>query len=1090
VIRASAGAGKTFKLTGHYIRLLRAGADPATILATTFTRKAAGEILAKMLGRLIEATEDPVKRDALAKQTAPEPHANRDNGDGDALSQHECLELLRLLTDQMHRIAIATIDGFFHRIAQCFRFELELPLEPELTDETAPRAVALRQQAIAAMLADSDIYELLRLLRQLHHDASARSVSDALDQIVVDLHQTYRQAPRQALWEAFDHPGPLEPAALQQAIDALEAMEGELPATRNGSPNKIWRKAWANDLRSAKRGDWEAFISGGLAGKIAGDAESYGQKPIEQPWVKAYEPLIEHARAALLQREKDRHVARFKLLARFDWHYEALRRRHNTVLFSDLTHALARRMPELEPAALADIYFRLDSRVVHLLLDEFQDTSLDQWAVLYPFAEEIAAHGGSMREAGRSFFCVGDTKQAIYGWRGGCVELFDQLQQQLQLPGEAYESLSTSYRSTKPVLDAANAVFERIGENTVLSQSDYAADAEAGALFQDEYQPHEPADHLADVPGYARLETSTSDRPPRDEENDDEREGFTDLDRFAADRIRELYEAHPDQTIGVLVNTNKTAARLIYELGQLTTAAGQALPVSGEGGTPLTDTPAVEAVLSALTLADHPGPVRGRSAAAFHVAHSPLGAVVGLESTAPAAVQYTSRHIRRALLTEGYGGLINRWGNELAAHCDRTSLARLQQLQALAERYDPELTLRPSRFVQYVEATPMEQLRPAPIRVMTIHRAKGLEFDTVVLPELDRRMRDDFELIVQRQNGTGPVEAVHPSPKSELRQLSETLNRAHHGRRCQRRHEDLCNLYVALTRARRATHMIIRPPGRTSRGELAKPALSFAEILREALSPFPRHEEEGAQVLYEVGDPDWHHKERHAPASEASQPAAPRPRLASASGDAPRRAWRAVSPSTAADHGPVRASDLLNLSGETARHRGTLIHRWFEQVGFLDEDPVPSEAALRREARQLMPGVADDWLNRQIARFNDMLKHPEVATALKRQGPSDKLWREHDFALQQQGRLLQGRFDRVVLHYGSAGVLSGATLIDFKTDHIEEEELEEAKQAYQAQLNTYREALARLLSVEEAAIHPLLLFVEPGRAVALSSPFG
>ena len=67
------------------------------------------------------------------------------------------------------------------------------------------------------------------------------------------------------------------------------------------------------------------------------------------------------------------------------------------------------------------MYFRLDAAVTHLLLDEFQDTSLEQWQVLSPFAEEVAAHA----DGGRELLVVGDTKQAIYGWRGGCVELFD-----------------------------------------------------------------------------------------------------------------------------------------------------------------------------------------------------------------------------------------------------------------------------------------------------------------------------------------------------------------------------------------------------------------------------------------------------------------------------------------------------------------------------------------------------------------------------------------------------------------------------------------------------------------------------------------
>ena len=64
--------------------------------------------------------------------------------------------------------------------------------------------------------------------------------------------------------------------------------------------------------------------------------------------------------------------------------------------------------------------YRLDARVAHLLLDEFQDTSPPQWRVLRPFARQVV--DGGRRQ---SFFCVGDVKQAIYGWRGGVAEIFE-----------------------------------------------------------------------------------------------------------------------------------------------------------------------------------------------------------------------------------------------------------------------------------------------------------------------------------------------------------------------------------------------------------------------------------------------------------------------------------------------------------------------------------------------------------------------------------------------------------------------------------------------------------------------------------------
>src|SRR5690606_14616117 len=122
------------------------------------------------------------------------------------------------------------------------------------------------------------------------------------------------------------------------------------------------------------------------------------------------------------------------------------------VLFSDLPYKLAGHMAATsdhhagDAAAdlLLEIYFRLDARVQHLMLDEFQDTSLDQWAVLDPIASEVAAHVDGF--ASRTFFCVGDVKQAIYGWRGGCADLLSGMVDRLSLGPGSLVTLAKSYR--------------------------------------------------------------------------------------------------------------------------------------------------------------------------------------------------------------------------------------------------------------------------------------------------------------------------------------------------------------------------------------------------------------------------------------------------------------------------------------------------------------------------------------------------------------------------------------------------------------------------------------------------------------------
>ncbi|MDP7347618.1 MAG: UvrD-helicase domain-containing protein, partial [Phycisphaeraceae bacterium] len=137
LIRASAGTGKTYSLSNRYLTLLAMGAQPQTMLATTFTRKAAGEILERILKRLATAARD----DASAAQLAEQLH----------LPLADLTQVRRMLNDvtqSLHHLSVSTIDSFFHRMVQCFRYELDIPPGVTIIADGDPVAVQLRGQAI------------------------------------------------------------------------------------------------------------------------------------------------------------------------------------------------------------------------------------------------------------------------------------------------------------------------------------------------------------------------------------------------------------------------------------------------------------------------------------------------------------------------------------------------------------------------------------------------------------------------------------------------------------------------------------------------------------------------------------------------------------------------------------------------------------------------------------------------------------------------------------------------------------------------------------------------------------------------------
>jgi len=1033
-IRASAGSGKTYQLSTRYLSLVRQGADVGSILATTFTRKAAGEVLGRVITRLADAAVDPAKRAELS-----------DALQGNPLTESDCRAMLRTLTQALHRLSISTIDGFFNRIAQSFGYELDLPPRPVLLDEKHPAAKQLRLDAIEAMLADEDLPALVTLLRQLHHDSSARSVTAAIDDVVTGIYEVYREAPDKHLWSKLKPLRTLDDEGLQAAIQALTETAGALPEHKN------WRKAFEANRDAAMAQDWERFINVGLTKKLIAGEDSFYNKPISEPFVGAFEPLIGHAAGVLIQRVALQTLATFDLLERFDRHYTELRRRQGILFFSDLTHKLAYELPTLGDGLLEDIYFRLDAQVTHLLLDEFQDTSPAQWSVLRPFAHEIAATSDGTRR----FLCVGDTKQAIYGWRGGVAELFDQMEDELSLGEQSKQTLSTSYRSSGVVLDTVNEVFQGIADNETLGKY-----AQTAARWERGFQTHQPA---RDLPGYVTLETSTAGfNPQEDSHEDNDGEQITvggAHERYTAQRVKELTQRRGGAgSIGVLVSTNAAAARLIHELGLI------GVNCSGEGGSRISDSPAVSAVLSALVLADHPGD----TASAFHVLNSPINASIGLGSLAATDVRSASLSIRRSLLSKGYAQTIADWTTKAAGDCDTAGLNRLTQLIGLAERAEPVDLLRPSRFVALAESARVAEPSQAAVRVMTIHGAKGLEFDTVVLAELDHLLKDRSVILVKRDSPTGPVTGVYRNANESIRELNEQLKDAATQQRATRLMDDLCALYVAMTRAKQALHMIVKPRKQTKAGRPSKPGFHFASILRSALSDV-EETFDGEQVLYEHGDRDWVCAGGKQETVEAQAPELLKISLPT-NPCGLRRSWPTLRPS-AKSGGDRSAVDLLNLGSQDilAMSYGTLIHAWFERVGFIDEDDLPGDGELQEIAGYLLADADPGWVSSRIQWFSQLLASPTAKALLSRGGASE-LWCERGFAVYDGGRMLRGVFDRVMVTRDSAGRATGAVVLDYKTDKSEPGDEQEVAVSYRAQMLAYRRALAKMLKLDPASV--------------------
>lgn len=1053
VIRASAGTGKTFQLSNRFLKLAVAGEPLDTVLATTFTRKAAGEILGRVLLRLAQGATGPQQAAELARQLE-EPH----------LDQAQCQALLAGLARQLHRLRIGTLDSFFLQMARSFSLELGLPPGWQIAGDTD--MAALRTEAIRAVIREQGTQQATQLVRLLSKGEVSRSISDQVLELVTNLYELYVESLPTA-WQSLARENALERAEYERTLEAFSAADC--------GPDKRTSAARQKVVDALRAENWQEALGDGLLARIAGGNTTYYNKPLPPTLLETGQKLAKHCQIMWRNQLAAQTQATGRLLELFDRAYQHLKIRRQMLHFQDVTRRLAE---DRFADRLDDLVFRLDGQVAHLMLDEFQDTSALQWRVLRPLAERVAQAGGRA-----SFFCVGDVKQAIYGWRGGLAEIFDALEK--QLPNLRVQSLALSRRSSPVVIDVVNRVFQDLRSHVEPCGEDSAAECQAAEYWQERFVSHQTA--RRQLPGYCELVTA-----PRADEGEVQRAATC---RFAAQLVQQLARQAPGCTIGVLARKNDMVARLIYELRQ------RGVEASEEGGTALTDSAPVESVLSLLTLADHPGD----TTASFHLANTPLGPALGMTSYDDlAAACRLSAQVRRELLECGYGPAVAKWAGLLRPSASPRDRLRLEQLVEMAYAYQSDATLRCDDFVNLVRQTRVESPRPARVRAMTVHQAKGLEFDIVVLPELDVRLQGQPPQVVAGRDG--PAGRIHQALRyvnnkvrhllpADFQNLFGQYERSVIG-------EAFCLLYVAMTRAIHALHMVI-PPSAKNEKTIPK---TYAGVLRTALtdgSPLPPDKR-----AFHCGDPRWFRKiAKPAARREEAAPAAAHPpamasplRLHLASPDGrPARGLQRLGPSALEGGGQVYLPHRLRLESAEALDRGALWHAWMEQIEWLDEG-APNEDLLRQVAAQAQLARGD--LDAELAAFARLLEKPVIRDVLSRVtyqsaskgkktlpiqptagmgNPNWKVFREWPFAFRDGGTLLSGKVDRLVVLYDGVRPM-GADIVDFKSDQIPMDRgaLNRRVEFYRPQLEAYRQAVMQWSGLPQEQVSARLLFLHLG----------
>ena len=1064
VVMASAGTGKTHRLTNRLITLLTRGVRPSEVVATTFTRKAAGEILERVVDRLVRAASDERARLALADPGTEPP------------TRAQCLDAMRVLAGELDRVGILTIDSFFQRMAGALALEVGAA-ERRIADDAED--AALREEALATALEEAEPAEVAALVRVLFDGQPVAGVARRLQTTVMNglllLHETRRQP---ELWSARTRVARregIEPFGEGVIRRLVESLRAAAPATKvNGEPLANWGKLIVAVTRALESQDLDGALS--RLGNIE-RLGKYSGREVPAATLAIIEDVCGVCREALRARLHDRTVATRSLLERFERVYESLKADRGVWRFEDVPRVLLERIGS---ASLERLYYHLDGRVRHLLLDEFQDTSMTAFRLLEPLIDEIV----SAEPPERSLFCVGDAKQSLYVWNGAEPELLGAVPE--RWPQVRAESMGVSRRSSGAIMHAVN---QTLG---TLTPARLAGREEVANRWAAQFPRHQA--HDASSPGEVRLVVSTRDQPRRNDSTGDGPDIPASDIRATVERVRTLRAIAPECSIAVLARTNGRVARTIHALR----SAG--IDASEEGSGSLLDSAPVGVLRSLFHLADHPAD----SAAAYHVAASPLGASLGLtrgDRPVPptGAVLRLASETRRAIETRGLSGAVLRIGALAWPMMDERDRSRFEAAADVARAVEAREGGSASDFVRAIDAARVRSVSDSVVRVMTIHASKGLEFDAVILAECSWLMRGRArEILAERSHPLGPIERVVCAPPKALGENDPELTSVVDHARDRLLSESLCLLYVAMTRARHVFEAIVSGPA-IKPGKEDSTGIYPGRLLVESLRPDLMDSDEVGEFGVEcVGVPaNWSEAVRARVARAESVSREPERRSLAIAAEAPDHGGATgrlarVSPSSLEGGETRTLREILRPAGQVGRTRGTVLHALFETVEWLDAREPTSEDLERIAATHCAAG---EEAGAMLDAFRRAIARPAIAAALSRASvalegdESLDLWRERAFATRMVGPggepvLMSGRFDRVVVVRGPDGRARRAVLVDFKTDAVGPGAgLSARAEHYQPQVRAYRAALGAALGLDVSRVRAQLLFTEAGEVV-------
>ena len=845
-LEASAGTGKTRVLVERYIHLIEGGASPRHVLAITFTRKAAGE----MRGRIIEELR---KRPNLWKD----------------------------IRTRLFEIHITTIDAFCLGLLR--EFPLEAGLDPDiaLIDEVDNQRLLEESidQIMAEVLWGSNV-DLRFLIARFDEGTLRRGMRDFLTSRLVKEEILARYV-RRVVPKSVSLTASLKRVS-KSLGSAFRGAEGVEQFLGTGPPDALALKALGFALRRAIDAD---TIGSADVEEIAAYFLTQNKEPRRRlsklvaknsfARVEDYEthrdrvlglaPLVARTYKAWL-REKDFYAIRelFELYDAASKRFAELKGARAGIDFSDvLTHAVALLENRGE---FAQSRFRLESRYHHLLIDEFQDTNEVQWRLVKALIESWGEGQGLVQEAilseqaegegtGRisepSLFIVGDRKQSIYGWRDARVEVLEKASRHLlniRHRGGQRLTLRTSFRADGALLSFLNDLFDEVPK--VRGDLDWSFQYHEGDHFPvaklDSTKRPIALAVAADLPGVASAVAGEIVRVLTED-------GRRPKDIAILFRSRSSYRIYQEALVARGVPAYVYRGLGFFDSAEVRDIAALVRYLAE----PASELRAAELARSRFIGISDDGLVRVAASRKASIARWLSGAA--LDTSLPLTEDDRNAVLRASACVPRWVALVDRMppadlltyildDADYAAwfRDDEQSWENLKKVLGMVRRAENRGYLTLSRLADYLASAATEEESPAvleavdAVNLMTVHAAKGLEFDSVFLVNMHQRTRQDTSLPRIRELPDGRVEV---SALAATEPAEDLPNRVEE--------EEKRLLYVALTRARRnlVLSTVLGDEAQTDQSFVRLLPESFRDALQQALDTDEREIPWGAHRL-------------------------------------------------------------------------------------------------------------------------------------------------------------------------------------------------------------------------------------------------